>query len=376
VSIATISVAGTAVELATIGADVLVRVGRQDIYSKASTSTASIVFYGVETDVTRPYVGAEVIITATGSYAVFRGIISDATLSVDSPTSGARLTVTAIGNSSRLAYVKVGGSGYPAQTVGNRLDAIMSEAGFSTSTFPKYAIDAPASVTSRTVAAYTGGEATAQTLIDQVSESTRGFLYDSRDGRVVWQAIEQRNTLAFDSVSSSATIFAPEWRQDTQVINDVTVVWSSGNVYGTDARSISAYGTRELSVTTILDVQADATTLASSLLARSKRPRWQLVNVGTITTSDSTIEPGQPVTISNLPAGSPAAKAYGVVEGYENRYYRGDHTVSYFISDPVQSGIALAWEDIPASTAYQWQDALAGVVWDDAITLSDLFTVA
>lgn len=375
-SITSVSVAGTSVELATIGADVVTRIGRQDIYSKSATASSTITFYDVDTDVTRPFVGAEVIVTATGSYTVFRGIISDASLSVASPTSGARLNVTAIGNSSRLAYIKVGASGYPAQTVENRIAAIMSDAGFSTSTWPKYAIDAPASVKSRTLAAYSSGEASALSLIDQVSDSTRGFLYDSRDGIVRWQALEQRNTLATTSFDPTVTIFAPEWRQDTQVLNDVTVVWSGGNVYGTDTRSISAYGTREFSVTTILDTQADATSLARDLLARSKRPRWQLVNVGTSNAaSPSVIEPGTPVSISSLPTGSPAAIAYGVVEGYEDRYLRADHSVVYFISDPVQSGIALAWEDIPATTAYQWQDALTGVVWDDAITLSDLFTV-
>jgi len=367
------------VDLNTISADVVIRVGRSDIFTKTATSTCRIVFRGVTTDTTTPYVGTIVEVYNTVATKVFEGVITDAVLTVETSTSGANLTVTALGNTTRAGFTLEGLATYPGE-FGTRSEHLPAEtidqrlARFNTLLpSPAITIQAYKSVTDRNLTAYVGPDQSVIAHIENISDSARGLFYDAGNGNLYWQDVEWRNAQSVLTFDPDAVLFAPIWVQNAQVVNDVTVNYSGTSVFTFDQRSIDLYGRRELSVSTILVDSANASALASSLLSRSKRPRWQIESIGYVQgPTEVTYLVGQPVKITNLPAGSPAPIAYGIVEGYEHRYIRDTHTTTYFLSDPVQSGIALAWEDLPADAASEWQDALP-IVWDDAITLSDLF---
>jgi hypothetical protein len=63
----------------------------------------------------------------------------------------------------------------------------------------------------------------------------------------------------------------------------------------------------------------------------------------------------------------------GVIEGFSQAYRRGEQRTTVLVTDPIFSGLALAWDDtIFDLTPYQWNTVRATVQWDDAITLEDL----
>lgn len=365
-TISGITVGTTVVDLNTVGADVTIRIGRQDIFTNYATSAARITLYDVVTDLTEPYVGQTLEIFRSPSGVNFWGKITDAVLTVPTATSGATLTVTAVGDGANISYTAVGASGYPQQTANDRRNALGAE-GVSVSS------EWTSAENNSVLAAYTGGTTSARTILEDMAASTRSLVYTAPGGQTRIQSMSYRNTLAVQTLDETKTIFSPTWTQDVQVVNGVNVEYAGGTVSVTDVRSIALYGPRTATYTTTLVNQADATRLANLILARSKRPRWQLSSVSIIQSATEVVyNVGQPVKITTLPTGSPASVAYGVIEGWEHRYVGDRHTTTYFVSDPVQSGIALAWEDIPSGTNYQWQDVLP-IVWDDAITLSDVF---
>ena len=365
-----VEVDDTLVELSTIAADVSIRVGRQDVYTAYAPSSCRIVFYDATVNLSSYVVGQSLEVFDTSMGARFTGDITDATLTVASPTSGATLVVTAVGRSARLAY-RTQTSLRPEENVVDRTSALLTDGGLGGAA--SVLQWATADLSTR-VAAQTANPGAILRGLDEVTSSARSVIFDRGDGAVVWQSIRYRPSIStVGSMSIGSVLFAPTFQQSNQIINRVRVSYATGEVQLDDTTSQSRFGIREAAYSTQLVSMGDAADLATDYMKRSKRPRWAMPTVTFVQAATETrYEIGQVVSIPSLPTGSPTSTYYGVVEGWEDSYQRGDHRTTYFLSDPAVSGVALQWDDIPSTSPYRWDTIDTNVIWDDALTLADL----
>ena len=124
-----IELAGVALDLAEVEWSVAIQHGRSDITSAPQPSNAQIVVRG------SAGVNAEIadslVIKAYGARR-FTGEISDVRIThLSAVPPVAVTTITAIGNLSRVGQVVVGASGYPEETVFQRVDDVLTATGLT-----------------------------------------------------------------------------------------------------------------------------------------------------------------------------------------------------------------------------------------------------
>jgi hypothetical protein len=76
---------------------------------------------------------------------------------------------------------------------------------------------------------------------------------------------------------------------------------------------------------------------------------------------------GDRVQLTELPASAPAAEWAPVIEGWTHRISGADWTLELALSDPVSSGLALVWTDVPPVA---WAD-VPPLAWAEADELGD-----
>lgn len=367
----------TSVELTTISDDVQLVFGRSDIYSSVAQSAARVTFYDADVSPYMKLLGYTLQVYSTASILAFTGTISDMSLQVATSTSGNALTVTAIGRLSALGQRLIASTLYPQETLAVRMARIFTDAGVAG---PDYVLELSTDDLATTVAERTANEASALSVLDEVLSSFQAFVYDHPDGTIRVQSLAWRveNAVIGNSVGADV-VFSPTWSQNVQITNRVYVDYSTGTIQKDDATSQTRYGVRTGSVSSKLVSSTDATRLASTILNRQRRPRWNLGTVEVIQdASEQYFDIGQYLQITDLPTGTPVetTRTYmGVVEGFSQTYRRGEQRTSVLVTDPIFSGLALAWEDtIFDLTPFRWNTVRATLIWDDAITLEDLET--
>jgi hypothetical protein len=365
----------TSVELTTISDDVQLIFGRSDIYSSVAQSAARVTFYDADVSPYMKLLGYTLQVYSTASILAFTGTISDMTLQVATATSGNALTVTAIGRLSALGQRLIASTLYPQETLAVRMARIFTDAGVAG---PGYVLELSTADLATTVAERTANEASALSVLEELLSSFQAFVYDHPDGTIRVQSLAWRvENAVVGNLVGADVVFSPTWSQNVQITNRVYVDYSTGTIQKDDATSQTRYGVRTGSISSKLVSSTEATTLATTILNRQRRPRWNLGSLEVVQDdTEQYFDIGQYLQISDLPTGTPTGTTgtyMGVIEGFSQAYRRGEQRTTVLVTDPIFSGLALAWDDtIFDLTPYQWNTVRATVQWDDAITLEDL----
>jgi hypothetical protein len=366
----------TSVELTTISDDVQLVFGRSDIYSSVAQSAARVTFYDADVSPYMKLLGYTLQVYSTASVLAFTGTISDMSLQVATSTSGNALTVTAIGRLSALGQRLIASTLYPQETLAVRMARIFTDAGVAGA---GYVLELSTADLATTVAERTANEASALSVLDELLSSFQAFVYDHPDGTIRVQSLAWRVESAGTNTVGADVVYSPTWSQNVQITNRVYVEYETGTIQKDDATSQSRYGVRTGSISSKLVSSTNATTLATTILNRQRRPRWNLAGIEVVQdATEQYFAIGQQLYVSELPADSPAGVTgnyMGLVEGFSQAYRRGEQRTTVLITDPIFSGLALQWEETLQPfimTPYQWNTVRATVQWDDAITIEDL----
>lgn len=366
----------TSVELTTISDDVQLTFGRSDIYSSVAQSAARVTFYDADVTPYMKLLGYTLQVYSTASILAFTGTISDMTLQVATPTSGNALTVTAIGSLSALGQRLIGSTLYPQETLAVRMARIFSDAGVAG---PDYVLELSTADLATTVAERAANDATALSVLDELLSSFQAFVYDHPDGTIRVQSLGWRAEYPSVNGVGADVVYSPTWSQNVQITNRVYVDYNTGTVQLDDATSQTRYGVRSGNISSALISSTEATKLATTVLNRQRRPRWNLAGIEIVQdTTEQYFKIGEQLYIEELPADSPAGTSgnyMGVVEGFSQAYRRGEQRTTILITDPIFSGVALQWNETVQPfimTPYQWNTIGTTVQWDDAITTADL----
>ena len=366
----------TSVELTTISDDVQLVFGRSDIYSSVAQSAARVTFYDADVSPYMKLLGYTIQVYSTSSILAFTGTISDMTLQVATETSGNALTVTAIGRLSALGQRLIASTLYPQETLAVRMARIFTDAGVAG---PGYVLELSTDDLATTVAERTANEASALSVLDELLSSFQAFVYDHPDGTIRVQSLAWRVEYPTVNGIGPDVVYSPTWSQNVQITNRVYVDYSTGTIQKNDATSQTRYGVRTGSISSKLVSSTDATTLATTILNRQRRPRWNLAGIEIVQDdTEQYFSIGEQLYVEQLPTDSPAGVTgnyMGLVEGFSQAYRRGEQRTTVLITDPIFSGVALQWNEtlMPfIMTPYQWNTIRATVQWDDAITIEDL----
>lgn len=290
-------------------ANITVTTGRRDIFEQALPSYISLELW---TDANTPLnitLGESVAVEiqdSSGNYEqIAYGIVSDIDINLaayGSIGSIATYRITALGQLASLNKRQVGSLGYAKQLDGDRVYAILYEA-FVTAwedvapnltwqqvpaitTWENYEgtnqalIDNLATDITQPgdfeLTAYSDGRADALSLAQDAAQSARGYLYESRDGSIVYDSYSSRVnrvpiTLTADDLLASGLRQAAQW---SEIVNDVTITYKNGQtVNDADPQSQFTYGLLSGNKSTSLENQVDAERQAEDYIASRSYPR-------------------------------------------------------------------------------------------------------
>lgn len=386
---------------------VTITMGRPDTTQQPQAGYANLRILDLASQPAPFALGAAVTITALDSTAtsvpLFTGTISDIITTVESPSINGHITthtVIATGSIARLNRRTAGAAGYPSQGDGDRVARILEilaqtwdepsasltwNGVAATSTWATYdplygQVDQPGLFT---LAAYTDGEANAYELSGIAALSGLGVVYETGDGKINYADANSRQ----DDASINGYLDIPVGailgsglETSTRLgdaTNQITVVYSGGEVTVTDTASIAAIGPAAMTYTTALADVLDATEQADRYLALNAQPKPSIEKIiipvtgvdisSTLIDALARIGMGKPISMSNLPA-SVGPDFTGFVEGW--RWVLTDNTalLELSISDFGRSVITTKWADAPALIQYTTVNAT--LKWQDAMVIS------
>ena len=395
-----IELAGSPLDLDEVEYQVFIQHGRSDITAAPQPSNAQITIRGsagVEAEI------ADTLIIKAYGAARFTGEISDVRVThLSSVPPVALTTITAIGNLARVGYVIVGASGYPEETVSQRVDDVLAATGLT------YLNGADTTVTLHRISSGSAEATDALSYLSQLAEWTGATFFDDPEGRVVFESYGMRGITSFDGIWSSVfgtwadnttawesfpvdrattqlppdtVIFTPTWSRTRQtVVNQVTVLGynDSHETTQSDSASISTYGLREYKLTTDIKDSDDVVARAGKIITAQANPLWSLGQISILVHQLDTLAQeailnlvsGMAVSISSLPQPAPLGQYLGIVEGWSENYTPGEHILTLSLSDPRYSFETVTWSQV--DPALEWSDVPAGLQWYEIITGSDL----
>jgi hypothetical protein len=226
---------------------------------------------------------------------------------------------------------------------------------------------------------------TSQALVDQISSSALGLIYEGKDGNVNYADADNRsNYLAANGFTNIDGAYAsPSSIQSTTQIARIrnSLIYRYGAGYGStysvsDTDSIASYGLFERSFDSNIKDLADITDIANRELLLRKNPRGSL---GAITfrldnadlpsqTLDNLLAVffGDPVLITNLPSNLLDGQFDGFVENVALRATPTVVDITLYISATDFSLSTTQWETVlPASL--QWTGVNGTLTWTNAI---------
>jgi hypothetical protein len=399
-----ISIAGRPVEDCDVdGAAVRITHGRDGVADPPTASTAALTI--VVTAMPTWTVGDPLTIDVRGVRR-FTGHLTDAAIvGHETPPDGlpsAVMQLTAVGAVSLLGVRDITGQEpWPAETDVARANRILAAA------------DVPHDVTGLSRTTVVGQDVdrrTALSLIGDLAASVGAAVFDTPDGRVIFQPFTARvpgvqwvawhdaagdwaNAIgiwaewAVDSPNADlptplpyqSIVWEPVWLSTSAlIVNHVTIgygVDTAEHLTRQDPESVARYGRRHIGDDTQLADDTSADYRAGLLLARYARPGWEMrsveidpaaVSLGTMRDSLMALMCGNRVHIPGLPGPAPAREATMVVEGWT--HILGAHTESliFTLSDPAHSYAGIAWESV--NPAIRWQDISPSLLWINALT--------
>jgi len=246
----------------------------------------------------------------------------------------------------------------------------------------------------------------ARELLTELADSTGGWLFDHA-GVVHLQALDARKVTALtarwtdeplggtwdqldagtwdqdDAPSPASPIvldcsevaWEPDLTQSAEVSTVVTVTYGVEDPVTEDRPTVTVrddaaadlYGDRLMELDSQLLDEADALTLASTVLGRASRPQWALGSVLVdfdLVTADNAarlavVQPGARITITGLPQPSPLAAFPGALEGWTETVTGETRTMTLHLSHVSHSLAVPTWEAEPAGETWDQLDPTA-----------------
>jgi hypothetical protein len=367
-AVTSITLDGVALDLDDVLADVTIRHGRAGYFDSASPSTCQIELLGVGRAFTRPFrLGSELIVNATDGSTVapqFTGRLTDADL------VGDELTAIAVGRLRTLSGYTVGAVAYPEEAWSARVARAFAEAGLGA------VLELEVGAFDPVLVARPAEPVSLAAMLDELAETVESAVADRPDGRILVQALNARTGAGTVALDPAEVAYAPAWEMRLPAANVVTVDYGepAASVSSRDASSVALYGPIAATITTDIKGAGDATTVVFNRLARSAYARWTIPAAGLLFGRRLPI--GKPVGLSSLPPAAPFPSWAPVLEGWTDRIVSDGEklvwTMELALSDPLLSGLTLAWQAIPADAAHRWNTINPAVAWLDALTLTDL----
>lgn len=349
---------------------------------------------------------------------VFDGRITDLTAAWSDAVGGALVSVTAADFTADLENVGVGDEPWPVETMGERFERIIGLSGQDVSATIDAAAAAP-------LVSYQDVDNQAVvSLLRDLAESVDAVLWHATHqvtGPYLWvEDVAERpalyaltlggdglvhitpgggNTEALDLSACDVLRDPVEWVQSVADVSTRTAVtWleqgvdDDGKPTTTD-RTVTvidpvleaAYGVRRVSVSTLLQAEADARAIATAILARTSLTGWR---AGGVTVDDHIIlsaDPadvsmmlrlldgteriGLPIRLTDLPEWSPVGTPVPVyLEGGSYTYERGAWVLELMVSSAVALGASATWVDL--APAWTWEQLAPEISWADLLGVS------
>jgi hypothetical protein len=342
---------------------------------------------------------------SSGTYVtVFGGEVSDFNIGVRSPEeSGYVTTGTILGIGSLAKLTKAVYNTALAEALDGAQIAAILNAGLNlnwnevtpTVTWATY----PATTTWNNAESYIGeidsgfytmiavaASATAKSLslVDQISNSALGQIYEEKDGDVSYADADHRSNLlssngyTFLNGAYATPSSITSTTQTARIRNSLIYRYSTGygSTYSTsDADSIASYGLFERSFDSNIKNLADITDIATRELNLRRVPKGSLgaitfrldnPDIGNAMLDDLIgIYFGEPVLISNLPSNLLGGTFDGFVENVALRATPSFVEITLYISATEFSLSTTQWDTVTPSTI-TWATTNATLIWNNA----------
>jgi hypothetical protein len=362
-----------------VSTDITINYGRSSMDGAADSGSCEVVFLDDASHTIRNLieVGKELEVWG-GSYPIFRGHVSDIAVDFSTLDSSANIYVTAMGPLTQAGRIIVTTTGWPVETVRDRLERIERESGLT--------IHIQMIGNGATVQAEADGTSSVTTLLDQLCIDQGATVFDDPGGayegnldlpaRIVFQDIAYREQFGIQDLDPDRVILAPEWSKQLDIANVVfvsyrpTVDGEPVLIKDTQATSVTRYGRWEEQLDTNLTTQAAARTRAGQRIARRAIPFWAMHSCEYLRTYLSKIPIGQRLGLTHLPAGAPRSSWTPVVEGYKHTITATSCSTTFYLSDPRASYLTDKWAQIPQGKT--WATINQSTEWANVVDVGDL----
>lgn len=406
-SITSITIDGSAVDLAAVDYSVAIYHGRDSVGDTPQSSSAEMLIYATGRPAI-PYNLSDSVVVASYSTTRFTGQITDIEVNYLYSEDGTPITgisIIAMGNLRELGRYTYTGS-FAAQSLQARADAILTSTGLT------YTAEADPELD---LIAYAPDPTSVRTLLDELCEWVGATLYDTPDGRIWFESYTRRGydystatwadmgtqtwassvgkwseqygaTTAAPTpvvLPSAAVVWSPSWSTTGEtIINDVTVAYGTNSPQDTfnttDAASIAIHGTNEITLETGLADLTAATRRAQGILTAQAEERYEIGKVEVLLdqltsgqrTSVLGLKAGARVIVQDLPQPAPFDEFLGVVEGWGELHTPERVSLTLALSDPRFSYAVVSWSEAPATAT--WGGVPISKSWASIIQPTDL----
>lgn len=307
----------------------------------------------------------------TSDITVFTGTVASIENNVvlyAGTTTLAGITITAVGNLSKVSRTQSGLVNYPAETDTARITRILGECAVTADT-----IDAA----TYNLSARTASTNSALNLLNQYAITATGSIYETADGKVGYANQYRRNTdvlvtgyfdlnpafIDFNNLKSNLAI--------GDVVNSMSVEYTGGSTSFDNASSITTYGKIAGTLKTEISNVTDAANLAGLIVGMRSYPQTNLTDIEVRLDDpdmDSTtlnkllaIYFGLPVQIAGVPTPIFPATYYGFVEGWTLSFNAVSAKINLRTSYKTYSYRPTIWSAVNPAT--QWTGAGATTTW-------------
>jgi hypothetical protein len=382
---------GVSLDLENVEYQVQIQHGRSDITSSPQPSNAQIIIrgpVGVNAEI------SDVLRIQAYGFDRFTGRVSDVTIThLSSEPPVAVSTITGIGELSRVGFVEVGATGWPHESVRQRVEDVLTTVGIP------FLNGADPDVQLHQVTGSDIQPTNALTYLSQIAEWAGATYFDNPSGNIVFESYGERGITSFSGtwagtlgtwavqtlqwdqfgiilpptiIPPETVIFTPTWSRTRQsIINSVTVLGynETHETTQTDSASIAVYDLREYRLNTELRYSTDVIDRAGNIITAQANPLWSLGAISILvhnldeTTRDLVLSlvSGMAVSLSDLPQPAPVANYLGLVEGWGEVYVPGEHILTLSLSDPRYSFQTITWGEV--DPALIWGDVPADLQW-------------
>lgn len=259
-------------------------------------------------------------------------------------------SLTPVSDARILAHAQAGLTGFSGERSDQRISRLATYAGIPA---------ADVSVETGLSTSIVNQDTTDRTPIDlmqDVTDTEGGVLFDSGDGKLTFHARSHRYNAASSLTIRAATggttgeimpSFEPRL-DDQGLVNDVTASRPNGvTVRAVDTTSVTEYGVYREDITLLTTDDNEVADAASWKLYIGSTPQVSVpsaeANIAQASVAQTTAilarEIGDRITCANLPVQAPATSMDFFIEGYEETLTADSHTIKFNLSSASQSGV-------------------------------------